>query len=198
MHLISPFGQPSTQITLLTILREALHMARCIYCRCELNSNVPADDFTGTLEHILPLALGGSAAFATPDASKKYNNDFGSSIDARFADQLPLAIKRHKFRIPGQSGKVPPIALKARSEDNGEPLTIEFGIDGTLNVIFPPTVIDDQKRSHLARLVAGSPENVREILAGMLKKAQRSGQSIYMEDGSKIARASDFEEFFQV
>ena len=43
----------------------------CIYCRAELNNSVPADDMTASLEDLISLALGGSDAFNTRDASAR-------------------------------------------------------------------------------------------------------------------------------
>jgi hypothetical protein len=170
---------------------------KCIYSYHSLNSNVPQDDCSATLEHIVPYALGGSDAFTTTDASKKYNNHFGTIIDAPFMNLLPLAIKRHEFAIPGQSGGIPPIILQGRSEDNGEALTVEISADGNMSIKFPPTVIDDKKLTHLDRIVGGSPDQVRSMLVGMLRKAEKSGKGIYMKDGTKISTIDDFEAFFE-
>ena len=78
----------------------------------------------------MPLALGGSSSFATRDASRKYNNDFGSCIDAPFANLWPLAMKRHELLIVGNSGEIPPIVLNGVSLDTGRPLKAEISSSG--------------------------------------------------------------------
>jgi hypothetical protein len=153
---------------------------------------------TQSKEHIIPWALGGSNEFVTWDASRKYNNDFGSDIDAPFSNLLPLAIKRHELRIEGQSGAIPPIELKARSLDNGEPLTIVIDVDGNVRFDFAPTVIDDVKKRHTERLVAGPPDRVREILKGMLAKARQKGNTIYSLTGQPMKSIEDFEKLFEI
>ena len=62
-------------------------MPKCIYCRAELNDSVPANEMTASQEHVLPFAVGGTAAFSTRDTSKKYNNDLGRDIDAPFMNR---------------------------------------------------------------------------------------------------------------
>jgi hypothetical protein len=109
-------------------------MARCIYCLAELNNKEPADDMTGTVEHIVPLSLGGSRAFGTTDTSKKYNNDFGRDIDAPFMNLPFLAIKRHMFGLKGYSGNFTAIEWKIRSTENGEPGTLTIDEQGNVDV----------------------------------------------------------------
>lgn len=59
-------------------------MERCLYTYVELNENVPPNDWTASLEHIVPYALGGCDSFSIRYCSKKANNDFGRDIDAPF------------------------------------------------------------------------------------------------------------------
>jgi hypothetical protein len=173
-------------------------MNYCIYCRGVLNENDPPDDMTKSKEHIVQLALGGSEEFTTCDTSKKYNNDFGRDIDAPFLNFLPLAIKRHQLRLKGHSGTFPPIKLRARSLDNGEALTVAIDVDGNISYDFPPTVMADRKLTHTEHLVAGSPERVREILAGMLAKARQRGNTIYSSTGERMSEIADFKRHFEV
>jgi hypothetical protein len=99
-------------------------MAMCIYCRVDLNENSPPDDMTKSLEHIVPLALGGSDQFTTWDTSTKYSHDFGSSIDAPFMNQPVFAIRRHMLKLAGHAATIPPIEWQGRSMDNNEPIRI--------------------------------------------------------------------------
>lgn len=161
-------------------------MPRCIYCRAELNNNVPPNDMTASLEHIVSLALGGTNAFSTNDASRKYNNDLGRDIDAPFMNLPLLAMKRHMLGLKGHSGTFPLIEWKIRSTKNGEPGTITIDDQGNIDVRFDPVVITDKKGQHTKRLVAGSPDRVREILDGMLNAAKKKGEQIYTLSGEKI------------
>lgn len=149
---------------------------------------------TCTKEHIVQFALGGSNEFTTRDASHKYNSDLGRDIDAKFINLLPLAIKRHMLKLVGESGTIPPIVWRAKSLDNGEPATITIHPDGHLEYAFDRVVITEGKE----RLVAGSPDQVREMLAGMLAKAKKKGETIYSKTGERIAGLQDFEQYFEV
>jgi hypothetical protein len=135
--------------------------------------------------------MGGSNEFATEDASKTYNNDLGSSVDAPFMNLLPLAIMRHQLKIPARSGEIPPIVLSARSLDNGEPYRISIDVKGNVDYEPRPVVITDTKPKYTERLVAGSPEKVAEILTGMLKKAKEKGETIFSLQGQTITSAAD-------
>ena len=76
----------------------------CIYPpSVTLNRDVPPNDGSSTIEHIIPWAIGGSNSCTVDDASKEANNDLGSSVDAPFSNLLPIAIKRHLIGIEGQS-----------------------------------------------------------------------------------------------
>jgi signal transduction histidine kinase len=172
-------------------------MERCIYCRSNLNENEPPDHMTRTKEHIVPWALGGSNEFVTCEVSKKYNNDLGRDIDAPFMNLLPLGIKRHQFRLEGYSGKVPPIVLKGCSTDNGEPVTVTIDVNGRVTYDFGITVITDEKKHYTERLVGGSPDRVRDVLKGMLEKAQKSGSTLYAKSRDPIASIEDFEKLFE-
>jgi hypothetical protein len=173
-------------------------MPQCIYCRAELNNNVPADPMTASLEHILPLALGGSNAFVTTDVSRQHNHDLGSDIEAPFMNLPLLAMKRHLLGLRGHGGTVPPIEWKMRSTENGEPGLITIDDTGNVDVLFEPVVITDQKPTHTQRLVAGSSDRVREILEGMLRSAQKKGERVYTLSGEEIRALPDFERHFEI
>jgi hypothetical protein len=173
-------------------------MSLCIYCRQELNDNEPADSMTHSHEHIVPWALGGSNGFSTNEASKRYNNDLGRDVDAPLINLMPLAIKRHMLGIEGQSGSIPDIRWRARSMDNGEPATITITPDGKVDYAFVGVVAEDVKKKYTEKLVGGSPDRVRAVLAGMLAKAQKTGHTFYSMTGQKISARQDFEQYFTV
>ena len=173
-------------------------MPKCIYCRAELNDSVPANEMTASQEHVLPFAVGGTAAFSTRDTSKKYNNDLGRDIDAPFMNLPHLAMKRYLLGLKGHSGAVPPIEWEIRSTENGEPGTITIDDQANVDVRFEPVVITDKKDKYTERLVAGPPDRVREILEGLLKAAKRKDERIYTLSGDEILCLPDFEPHFVV
>jgi hypothetical protein len=142
--------------------------------------------------------VSGSGGFSTMDASKKYNNDLGTLVDAPFLNQLPVAMIRHRLQIAGESGTIPPIILNARSMDNNEPAKVIFHADGSVDYQFETTVIEDKKSNHIERLVAASPGRAREILDGMLRKAKSSNQTIYSLAGKQITSVDDLPEIATV
>jgi hypothetical protein len=168
-------------------------MPKCIYCRHDLNENDPPDDMTKSWEHIVPLAMGGSNQFTTWDTSSKYNHEFGSSIDAAFMNQPLIAIQRHMLSLRGHGRTVPPIKWEGRSMDNNEPIRIVINHDGSVLYQVEPIVIPDPHKNYTHQLVAGSPEAVRPIFAGMLKKAQAKGQRIYTEHGDALSSVAEME-----
>ena len=173
-------------------------MTRCIYCRSEINNNNPADDMTQSKEHIVPFALGGSGAFSTMDSSKKYNNDYGRDIDAKFINLLPLSIKRHMLQIAGQSGKIPPIVWSARSLDNDEPSTITIHANGKMECLFKITTQRVEEKIHEKFSVSGSKDQVLDVLSGILAKSVKKGKTIYSVSGEKIKTMDDFSKHYQI
>ena len=153
-------------------------MGKCIYSWVELNQNDPPDDNSESKEHIVPWAIGGSDGLTTQDASKKWNNDFGSSIDKPFADALPIAIARHQLKITGHSGKIPPIVWELRSSETGNIGKVVIDVEGSVSVTFDPVVVTEDRPTHQNRLVAGSTDKVKRIFDGMLESAKRKGWTI--------------------
>jgi hypothetical protein len=170
---------------------EDMALVKCIYSWMDLNQDIPQNDYTQSKEHIVPWAIGGSDGLVTHDASKKYNNDFGSSIDEPFANTLPIAIKRHELGLKSQSGVIPPIVWQLRSRDTNEIGKITIDIDGNVSVKFDPIVVTEDHSSYQRRLVAGSPESVKRIFDGMLKAAHSRNQNIYDPNGDVIESWED-------
>jgi hypothetical protein len=100
--------------------------------------------------------------------------------------------------LKGHSGTFPQIEWKMRSTKNGEPGTITIDDQGNIDVRFDPVVITNKKAQHTERLVAGSPDRVREILDGMLNATKKKGEQIYTLSGEKIQSLPDFERHFVV
>lgn len=173
-------------------------MTQCIYCYSELNHNGPADEMTRSKEHIVPYALGGSNAFTTMDVSKKYNNDFGRDIDAKFINLLPVSIKRHMLQLAGSSGKIPPIVWHAHSLDNKKPSRITIHSDGKVECSFNTATGQSKEKTHVKRSVSGSKDQVMEIFSGILAKSVKKGETIYSISGEEIKTIDDVTKHFEI
>jgi hypothetical protein len=80
-------------------------------------------------EHIFPLSLGGHNKF-TIQVDQKFNNDIGSKVDGKLANDFAVLFERDRADAVGYSGKQPhPIVKKANLTD-GTPIQATFGKDG--------------------------------------------------------------------
>jgi hypothetical protein len=166
-------------------------MTQCIYRKVTLNSNKPDDDDTASAEHIIPWALGGSNGLVTPDASKAANNDLGSDVDARFADTLPLAIKRHQLQLKSQNGNIAPIVWRGESPE-GFVGNVIISPDGTMDVALEPSVERPEKGQSGPMTVSGPRERIEPILDGMLKGMRKRKEQAYTESGKLLKSLDDF------
>ncbi len=165
-------------------------MTKCIYREITLNHNEPEDSDTATLEHIIPWAIGGSNGFATGDASKGANNNLGSKVDAKFADTLPIAIKRFKFQIKSQKGNVPSIVWKAVTPD-GDKATFTVNPDWSTEVKIG-TVVDRPAPGQAGPMTASGPrEQLKPILSGLLKGLKKRNEKVYTRDGRLLESLDD-------
>ena len=165
-------------------------MTKCIYREVILNHNKPEDSDTASLEHIIPWAIGGSNGFATDDASKAANNDLGSEVDAKFADTLPIAIKRFKFQIKSQKGNVPSIVWKAVTPD-GDKATFTVNPDWSTEVKIG-TVVERPAPGQAGPMTASGPrEQLEPILSGLLKGMKKRDQKVYTRDGRLLESVED-------
>lgn len=73
-------------------------------------TNVDLTNSETTIEHIIPLAVGGSNDF-TIRVNKEANKILGSNIDGEIAKDFILAMKRTKFDMRGHSNKIPDVVL---------------------------------------------------------------------------------------
>jgi hypothetical protein len=174
-------------------------MARCIYVpERELNDDRPPNDRTKTIEHIFPWALGGSNGCTIEDVSRKANSDLGTEIDAPFSNLLPIASWRHRLKLEGQSGTIPPVVLDAVATKNGAPAEITFHADGRVEFIPKLSV---QRNSIVAGAekvaIRGQRLDVERVLSGMMQKAQRTGKKFHTLTGDLLASMADFEKQYE-
>jgi len=162
-------------------------VAKCIYWpTVTLNSDKPENDGTATLEHIIPFAVGGSDSLSTMDVCKKANNDLGSEVDAPFCNLLPIAIKRHELQIPGQSGKIPDIVWNAIS-DRGARGRVTIHPDRSVDFELLPDV--DTRAGNI--VVRGGADRVKSIIEGLLRGAEKRGETLHSTDGAILTSLDD-------
>lgn len=79
-----------------------------------------------TLEHIIPLSLGGSNAFVTP-VDSGVNSTVGLEIDGPLANDFGILLRRQRFNARGHSGKPPEaIIRKAKHGLSQRPVQVSF------------------------------------------------------------------------
>jgi hypothetical protein len=156
---------------------------RCIYTKKPLNDDVPANDLTRSVEHIIPYAIGGSDAFTTADVSKKSNNDLGSTVDADFTNLLPIAIKRHQLKIKSQGGKIPDIIFNGTTEFDGR-ARIVIHPDQTYDFELVTKVVKDSKSQAVE--VAGGRDEVEKMIGNLMRGWAKRGESYRSKGGVEI------------
>lgn len=112
-------------------------------------------------------------------------------MDARFADTLPLAIKRHQLQLKSQNGNITPIVWRGASPD-GAGAKVTIHVDGRVEVNFDVVVARPEKGQTGPISVSGSREQLEPILAGMLKGMKRRNEVAYSEDGNLLQSLDDF------
>ena len=96
-------------------------MTYCVYTDKETLDPSP--------EHIIPLSLGGHNDFVI-DVDRKFNNDIGSKVDGKLANDFLVLFERDKADAVGHSRKHPaPVVTHANLID-GTPVQAKFGKNG--------------------------------------------------------------------
>lgn len=88
----------------------------CIYSGKEI------DDSKSTVEHIIPLSLGGSNDF-TINVSEKYNNLLGSRVDGKMTQDFLTSLDRVNHGDKGHSKKIPKVNIKSKIENKKPAIT---------------------------------------------------------------------------
>lgn len=85
-----------------------LSMTLCIYCQEPLVPKGPTPHpKNSSLEHIVPLAMGGSDGCATKDACRDCNSVLGHTVDSGCINHPLVTTLRQQFGIASHSGNVP-------------------------------------------------------------------------------------------
>jgi hypothetical protein len=138
-------------------------------------------------EHIIPFALGGSNEFTIPVCSKS-NSDFGAYIDARFLEVFPVSHERFVRNIKSYSGQEPCIVFRGTTELNGKTVKVTYEIAQTEKVLRTvPVVESEQKTDGMHYHIQASPDQVREILQSVNRKAARQGGHVCDLSGKPVA-----------
>ncbi len=160
-------------------------LARCIYC-CETLVDDVKDGRQPSLEHIIQYAIGGADRFTTTDCCNKCNSNLGDTVDSAFINEQLIGFLRVQLGLKGQSGVVPPVDTEARSLDTNEPGKVSFNAD-SVEIYYSPVVIRQTRGQNAEEfLVAGTPTQARDIASGMLKKAARTGKTVWTKDGVRV------------
>ncbi len=154
----------------------------CVY------KNAPSDD--SSLEHVIPLSLGGHNSFCI-QADRITNNALGSAVDAPVANDFIIMLERQKHDMRGHSKAAPvPIAKHSTFED--QKVQVAFKHDGL-------SLFDVRTRKSLApEQFAGKTINVGGIhisLDAFLRFTAKTALSAgYFAYGSQFTDQVDHEQ----
>lgn len=169
-------------------------MHRCIYCQETMLAKGQAGDckLRPSREHIIPAALGGPDALCTFDVCERCNSTLGQTTDGDLMKEQIISIMRQRFKLPGYSGKVPDLAIRATSEQTGTAYEIRIPSVGDVTYDTRPVVAknanpDGSESVH----VSGSREQVTNIVKGMHAKLESSGRRLLNPDGTEILSIED-------
>lgn len=161
----------------------------CLYTYVELNENVPQDDRTASLEHIVPYALGGCDSFGIRYCSKMANNNFGRDIDAPFIALPITGFKRHQLGLKSYSGTVPDIVFKGDCPELQKDCHIVFPYGGNVYADFGISVTGSIDTGEVA--FAGSEDRLRAAVTGLIAKASRKGMTVLSDQLQPISTFED-------
>jgi hypothetical protein len=168
-------------------VRRFIAQDRCIYSELKLDDANP--ELRQSLEHIVPLSLGGSNGLTINDVSVGANNKAGNEVDDPVASSLPFLIMRHRYGLAGNRGTVPNIKFKG--EFQGSQLgSARLEIDTAGQLSF---ALDQDKRINgsVVEILSSEPQ-VRKILSGYLKSARANGKVLTTPFG-RITDEEDIE-----
>lgn len=164
-------------------------MARCIYCTATLLARGSTADTRRqtSLEHIVPLALGGSDDLATPDCCRGCNNDLGATVDSALLHDVLVVMERQRFRLTGHSGRIPELRMDGHSLQTGVGVTMRVSGDLDVEWHARPKVNRTENPGGTTSIhVEGSPEDALRILSGIKQSAEARGERMLGPDGVSI------------
>ena len=141
-----------------------------------------------SLEHIIPLSLGGLDAFSVNDVSRAANNEAGNKIDDRLSSNLLLLMLRQRYKLEGHRGGVPDLRFQGSFLDINREAWLEITGEGELVWGFSGS---SQSRGK-ATVLEGSEQQVRSRLASMLHSISGKGLQLLTPWGN-ITDGEDIE-----
>ena len=90
----------------------------CIYSNSEINKK------DATLQHIIPLSMGGVNSFSIY-IDRKINSTLGSKVEGTLINEFTMKIKQMHYEITGQSNSTP--QMKMQGSIDGKPISIKWG-----------------------------------------------------------------------
>lgn len=169
-------------------------MKRCIYCHEVMLAEGEAGDrkLRPSREHIIPRALGGADALCTFDVCERCNSTLGETTDGDLMRERIISIERQKFKLPGYSGRIPDVVMKATSMQTGTAYEMRIPPVGDVSYDTRPVVDRVANPDGSERVeVSGSREQVTGIVKGMHVKLARAGRKMLNPDGSEVISVED-------
>ena len=131
-------------------------MSTCLFCEHELNASTKP-------EHVLLNALGGRRK-STRLICSDCNNEFGSTIDAALASQVPAI--RNTLQLPSGTGKPPPSLKKVQAGAD----IVDFRNDGTPELTGAPFRFVPDGDGLRIEIDARSPEHLNSLIPNIASK----------------------------
>ena len=144
---------------------------RCIYTGNEIDSSDPM--LSESIEHIIPLSLGGSNKFVTCDVSRGANNRAGNEIDDAVTSLISVAMLRNKFKLAGHRGKIPNVRFDGFLSDIDAHPEASMIVDSDASVKFE--IKGSQTQSQQTVQISGTEGWVEKMLTHKLRQAKHHG-----------------------
>lgn len=171
-----------------------MNTGTCVYNGTPLNPSSTTGD-RPTLEHIIPLSMGGCDAFAINDVSEKANSRAGSEIDGALANDPLVSMQRQTHLLTGHSGTVPAVNLELSPlGGRGQRGRLTFSADKEPEIAFPPSIqgsLQESADTGMPMMIESHMPGARKVLQSVLHKAESKGLSLRTLDKKPIDSVED-------
>lgn len=168
------------------MMKKFISRPRCIYSGLHLDDQ--DEKLKTSLEHVIPLSLGGSNQFTTRDVSSDANSKAGNRIDDAVASLLPFLMLRQKYKLVGNRKTIPNVKIKGEFIDIGARANLDIKSNGELDFRF----IDEQRTEGKIFTISTTEERARFLLNGRLQSAKGRNLSLLTPYG-QITDEEDIE-----
>lgn len=170
--------------------------SHCIYAGTPLRDDVPSTHpDSRSLEHIIPLSMGGSDDFTTRDVSQAANSRAGSEIDGPLINHMLIAMQRQMLGLTGHSGELPTVQIPISPLVAGSrPGRLDIPPEGEAVPNFPPKVegsLADAAATGKPLIVEGEVSKARAVAEGLLRQAKAKGLKLASVDGKPLETLED-------